>query len=70
MRRSVKDILARFDEVCRAIIQAGREPDPIAMKTLAPSVQPEIERFLGTSPGENAYATHVAHGMAKLRAQR
>jgi hypothetical protein len=70
MRRSVKDILARFDEVCRAIIAAGREPDPVAMKALAPSVQPGIEAFLITPPGENAYATHVAHGMAKLRALR
>jgi hypothetical protein len=69
MRHSANEILAHLDEVCRAIIQAGREPDNQAPKPSVPSVQSEIEAFLVGSPasGENAYANHVARGMAKVR---
>ena len=72
MRRSVKERFAKFDEVCRAIIKAGREIEPVATNASAPSVQPQIEPFLGAplGAGENAYATHVARGMAKLRAEQ
>jgi hypothetical protein len=72
MRHTVKDIFAQLDEVCRAIVKAARDADQRAAKASASSAQPEFEAWLGgpAISGENAYASHVAHGMAKLRAHQ
>jgi hypothetical protein len=72
MRHTVKDIFAQLDEVCRAIVKAARDADQRVTKASASSAQPEFEALLGglVISGENAYANHVAHGMAKLRARQ
>jgi len=72
MRHFVKDIFAQLDEVCRAIVKAARDADQRVTKASASSPQPEFEALLGgpVRSGENAYANHVAHGMAKLRARQ
>jgi hypothetical protein len=71
MRHTVKDIFAQLDEVCRAIVKAARDADQRATKASASSAQPEFEALGGpVRSGENAYANHVAHGMAKLRARQ
>jgi hypothetical protein len=84
MRDRVKDIFAQFDEVCRLIFKAAEveakshplAPEP-AFKpdaphttfqphSLQPTFQPDVDA--GDSPDENTYASHVARGMAKIRA--
>jgi hypothetical protein len=72
MRHTVKDIFAQLDEVCCAIVKAARDVDQPGAKASVSSAQPEFEALLGgpVRSGENAYASHVAHGMAKLRAHQ